>query len=158
MNKPKPYPILEPEIGFVNDVPVAYIPSRGQVPLSGMTSLQKMELSRRGVSKHYLENFKKRAALDYDGLAGALSVTRATLINKKGEEKFSGQISERIISLADLYAFGYEVFEDHEKFNQWMQAPNQALDGQPPLQIADSLYGREEIRSLIGRIAYGVFS
>ena len=96
--------------------------------------------------------------MDYDSLAEALSVTRSTLINKKGNEKFSDQISEKIIALADLYSFGYEVFENQEKFNKWMTTSNQALGGVAPLEIIDNIYGREEVRNLIGRIAYGVYS
>lgn len=158
MKKPKPYEIPDPVSGLINEAPTMYATSGGRVALSGLTAFQKMEIGRSGVSKRYLESFKRSASLGYEELADALSVTRATLINKKGEEKFSGPISERIILLADLYAYGYEVFEDTERFNDWMQAPNQALGGISPLSISYSLYGREEIKSLIGRIAYGVFS
>ena len=91
-------------------------------------------------------------------MAGALSVTRATLINKKGDQKFSNQISEKIVSLADLYSFGYEAFEDKDRFNKWMFVPNQALGGMAPFDIIDNYYGKEEVRNLIGRIAYGVYS
>jgi len=117
-----------------------------------------MRIIKKGISKDYLETFKKATALDYDSLAGALSVTRATLINKKGAQKFSDQISERIVSLADLYSFGYEVFEDKDKFNKWMFVANQALGGLAPFDIIDNYYGKEEVRDLIGRIAYGVYS
>lgn len=160
MKTPKPYNIPDtlPTGDFVCESPTMYMTAGRSLPLSGMTPLQKMEISKRGVSKNYLEQFKKVTALDYDALADALAVTRATLINKKGAEKFNGSLSERIVSLADLYAYGYVVFEDSAAFNQWMQAPNQALGGLTPLSITDSLYGREEVKSLIGRIAYGVYS
>ncbi len=158
MKTHKPYNTPDSPGGFVNEAPTMYMTGGRSLPLSGMTPMQKMEISKRGVSKTYLEQFKKATALDYDELAGALSVTRATLINKKGAEKFSVPLSERIVSLADLYAYGYEVFEEVAAFNQWMQASNQALGGLTPLSITDSLYGREEVKSLIGRIAYGVFS
>ncbi|WP_367913844.1 antitoxin Xre/MbcA/ParS toxin-binding domain-containing protein [Leadbetterella sp. DM7] len=160
MKTPKPYniPSADPYGGFVGEAPTMYMAAGRPLSLSGMTPLQKMQISKKGVSKNYLEQFKKATALGYDDLAGALAVTRATLINKKGEEKFNTPLSERIVSLADLYAYGYEVFEDTEAFNQWMQAPNQALGGLTPLSITDSLYGREEVKSLIGRIAYGVYS
>lgn len=39
-----------------------------------------------------------------------------------------------------------------------MFVPNQALGGLAPFDIIDNYYGREEVRSLIGRIAYGVYS
>lgn len=155
-NNPKPYEQKEAN-NLVNE-PTVYYTGTSMVPLSGLTSIQKMNISKKGISKNYLETLKKTTSLDYDSLAGALSVTRATLINKKGNQKFSDQISERIFSLADLYSFGYEVFEDKENFNKWMFVPNQALGGLAPFDIIDNYYGREEVRSLIGRIAYGVYS
>jgi putative toxin-antitoxin system antitoxin component (TIGR02293 family) len=127
-------------------------------PISQMSPLEKMGLIKKGISKKNLEHLKNTAALDYDQLAEALAVTRATLINKKGLEKFSSTISEKIVSLADIYSFGYEVFEDEQKFNAWVFKPNQALGGQPPYALLNNQFGREEIKNLIGRIAYGVYS
>lgn len=127
-------------------------------PESQMTSFEKMDVIRNGVSKKDLELLKNKAALDYSMLAKALSVTRATLINKKREEKFNTVVSEKIVSLADLYSFGFEVFGDKNLFNQWMRSPNRAISGQLPYDLIDNQYGREEIKNLIGRIAYGVYS
>lgn len=143
---------------YLEDMPTTYYVGNVEVPLAEMTSLQKMQIIKSGISKNYLEVFKKSAELDYDSLAEALSVTRTTLINKKGNDKFSDQISEKIIALADLYSYGYEIFEDRERFNKWMLSPNQALGGLAPIEIIDNIYGREEVRNLIGRIGYGVYS
>jgi putative toxin-antitoxin system antitoxin component (TIGR02293 family) len=91
-------------------------------------------------------------------LAKALSVTRATLINKKKGERFGAGLSEKIVGMADLYSYGFEVFEDKERFNQWMSKPNKALGGQIPYDLIDNQFGREEVRNLIGRIDYGIYS
>ena len=127
-------------------------------PEAQMIPLEKMSIVRSGVSKKDLEGLKEKTALDYDKLAKALSVTRATLINKKRDEKFNASLSERIVGLADIYSYGYEVFEDGELFNRWMFRPNQALGGQAPYDLIDNQFGREEIRDIIGRIEYGVYS
>ena len=127
-------------------------------PENRMTSFEKMSALRLGISKKDLENLKAKTRLDYDKLATALSVTRATLINKKRQEKFSASLSERIISLADIYSYGYEVFEDEDHFNKWMFRPNQALGGKLPYEFVDNQFGREEVKNLIGRIDYGVYS
>ena len=127
-------------------------------PENHMTPLEKMSMVRFGLSKKDLEKLKERAELDYDDLAKALSVTRATLINKKGKDKFNKTLSERIVGLADIYSYGYEVFEDEDRFNQWMFSPNQALGGQAPYELLDNQFGREEVRNIIGRIDYGVYS
>jgi putative toxin-antitoxin system antitoxin component (TIGR02293 family) len=125
---------------------------------SHMTSLEKMDVVRLGVSKKDLESLKVKTRLDYGKLANALSVTRATLINKKRKEKFNAVLSERIISLADIYSYGYEIFEDEDRFNEWMFKPNQALNGGVPFELMNNQFGREEVRNIIGRIAYGVYS
>jgi putative toxin-antitoxin system antitoxin component (TIGR02293 family) len=127
-------------------------------PEGQMTPLEKMVMVDRGVTKKNLESLKAKTELDYDELAQVLSVGRATLINKKGGDKFSPPLSEKIVGLADLYSYGYEVFEDKERFNQWMLRPNQALGGQAPYDLIHNQFGREEVRNVIGRIEYGVYS
>ncbi|MBO9562731.1 MAG: DUF2384 domain-containing protein [Niastella sp.] len=127
-------------------------------PESQMTPLEMMDIARAGISKKDLEAFKEKTALDYDKLAIALAVTRATLINKKGDEKFNTSLSERIVDLANIYSYGYEVFEDEARFNQWMLRPNMALGGQAPYDLIDNQFGREEVRDIIGRLDYGVYS
>jgi putative toxin-antitoxin system antitoxin component (TIGR02293 family) len=125
---------------------------------SHMTYFEKMEAVKDGISKEDLEKLKAKAHIDYDKLAQALSVTRATLIKKKKQEKFNAVLSERILSLADLYSYGYEVFEDEDSFNRWMFRPNQALGGKIPFELISNQFGREEIKNIIGRIEYGVYS
>ncbi len=157
--------ILEDTGGFAADIPAVYLAASGNVisipakkSISQMTPIEKVGLIRAGISKKDLEYLKSTAELDYDQLAWALSVTRATLINKKGTEKFSSSLSERIVSLADIYSYGYEVFDDDDKFNAWILRPNKALGGQAPYDLLDNQYGREEVKNLIGRIDYGVYS
>jgi len=156
-NTSKPYKSSK-EAGFAANEPTVYYVENKPTPLNVLTSFEKMQIIKRGISKRYLESFKKATSLDYASLADALLVTRATLINKKGDQKFNDQVSERIVSIADLYAFGYEVFEDKTRFNEWMFLPNQGLGGEVPFSIVNNQYGREEIKNLIGRIAYGVYS
>jgi len=123
-----------------------------------MTAVEKMDMVRKGVSKKKLESLKIKTNLDYDKLSTILSTTRATLINKKGAEHFSAALSERIVSIADLYSYGFEVFEDETKFNEWVFRPNQALGGKQPYELLDNQFGREEVKNVIGRIDYGVYS
>lgn len=128
------------------------------IPVYRWSSFEKIDAVKSGISKEELENLKTGAELDYDTLARVLNIAKATLHNKKGKEKFDTAISERIFLLADLYSFGYEVFEDRERFNGWMKKENQALGGVTPITLIDTLYGIEEVKHLIGRIEYGVYS
>ena len=123
-----------------------------------MTPFEKMEKLQQGISKAHLERLKVRTELDYDKLSHVLSVTRSTLIKKKGEQKYSFAVGERILDLADIYSYGYKVFEDEVKFRDWMFKPNHALGGKAPYDILDNQFGRQEVKNLIGRIEYGVYS
>ena len=127
-------------------------------PESRMTSFEKIDIIREGISKKDLEHLKEKTDLDYNQLSKVLSVARATLINKKGAAKFDMVLSERIVGIADIYSYGYEVFEDESRFNDWIFRANQALGGQAPYDLLDNQYGREEVKSLIGRVEYGVYS
>ena len=118
----------------------------------------KIALIRKGVKKMMLARLKEKFDLDYDQLAAILLSSRTVLINKKAAETFNQDISERIVALTELYSYGYDVFEDTAAFNRWMKKENRALGNRPPITLLDTLYGMNEIRHLIGRIDYGVFS
>lgn len=123
-----------------------------------MTPVEKMQLVKDGLSKIDLEKLKNKTNLDYDKLSTLLSTARATLINKKGTAHFNASISEKIVSIADVYSYGFKVFEDETKFNEWVFKPNRALGGKQPFELLDNQFGREEVKNLIGRIDYGVYS
>ncbi|NIJ53546.1 type II RES/Xre toxin-antitoxin system antitoxin [Dyadobacter arcticus] len=150
--------LSEPPVAYYGTVPSLIFSSSALKSESQMTGFEKMTIARQGISKTDFERFKDKTGLDYDQLAAALSVARATLINKKGTEKFNPSVSEKIVSIADIYSYGYEVFEDVKRFNQWIFRANHALGGKSPFEILDSQFGREEVRNLIGRIDYGVYS
>ncbi len=139
-------------------VPVSIIYTGMEQSENQMTPFEKMEKLQQGISKAHLERLKVRTELDYDKLSHVLSVTRSTLIKKKGEQKYSFAVGERILDLADIYSYGYKVFEDEVKFRDWMFKPNHALGGKAPYDILDNQFGRQEVKNLIGRIEYGVYS
>lgn len=156
----KPSMVSEPALtNFADhDHMYAILENASQKPESQLTAFEKMHIVKDGVTKKDLELLKSKTDLDYTMLAKALSVTRATLINKKRGEKFNVNLSERILSMADLYSYGFEVFESEERFNEWMSKANKALGGKAPYDLIDNQFGREEVKNLIGRIDYGVYS
>jgi len=132
--------------------------SQQNTRISRLTPMEKMKLSKIGVSKKYLEQVKTKTMLDYQKLANVLSINRATLINKKQDEKFSAAQSERIIGLDALFNQGLEVFQDKDKLNGWLNTPNRALGGKIPYDVMNNQFGREEVLNLLGRIQWGVYS
>lgn len=158
--------VNEPAMEYQRNVPAFTEPNSNWVilnhgtkkPESQLSSFEKIAIIKEGITKTELESLKGKVDWDYNQLAQVFSVARATLINKKGKEKFDMGISEKIVSVADIYSYGYEVFEDESRFNNWIFRANKALGGQSPYDLLDNQYGREEVKNLIGRIDYGVYS
>jgi len=154
--------VKEAAVAYITSSPLKKVEAqKGKaklIPVYQWSSYDKIDAIKNGISKEELETLKDQSGLDYDSLAVILNVTKATLHSKKGKEKFDQYISERIFLLADLYSYGYEVFEEKQRFNQWMKTSNRALGNTKPLSLLDTLYGIEEVKHLIGRIEYGVYS
>lgn len=154
--------VEEAAVAYRNSNPLQKVNDRKTfakvVPLHQWSSDQKIKVIKEGISKEELENLKRQSELDYNTLAKILGVTKATLHSKKGSARFDAYVSERILLLADVYSFGYTVFKEREKFNRWMKTPNRALGGIAPLSMAETVYGTDEVKNLIGRIYYGVYS
>jgi putative toxin-antitoxin system antitoxin component (TIGR02293 family) len=123
-----------------------------------MNNHSKALMAQIGISKVSFESFKNRAGLDYNQMALLLSVARNTLINKKGEELFDVTISEKLISLAEVYTHGFDVFGSENTFIDWLNAPSRALGMVTPFSMLQTQYGRQEVQNVLGRIEWGVYS
>jgi putative toxin-antitoxin system antitoxin component (TIGR02293 family) len=131
-------------------------PTDKPLNFESLPSHNKIGLVKNGISKKQLEAIKSEADFDYCTLSNLLSVSRTTLIRKKGEEKFDVSTSERIMRLAEILCYGREVFESRKIFNIWIRIPSSSLGGKSPLELLDTLYGIEEVKKELGRIEYGV--
>ncbi|NQX54470.1 DUF2384 domain-containing protein [Pedobacter panaciterrae] len=131
---------------------------KGDWMVRSWTNFEKIASVRTGISKDSLVSFKQAIDIDYDHLSFVLGTTKTTLHKKQGEETFGPSISEKVIALMDVYRFGYQVFGDHEKFNKWVQTTNRALGNRIPLDVMDTIFGIDEVKSIIGRIQHGVYS
>lgn len=119
------------------------------VPVYQRSFYQKIETIKDGISKEEPENLKEQTGVDYTMLSRILSITTATLHDKKGKEWFDTTVSERILLLADIYSYGYMVFKEQEKCNRWMKTPNRALVNEILLNLAKKIYGIEEVKNLL---------
>jgi putative toxin-antitoxin system antitoxin component (TIGR02293 family) len=122
------------------------------------SNFNKMDEVKRGVSRHVLDGLKDLTSLDLTSLSKIVGTTTATIHKKRNDQKFNLAISEKIIEVAALYDFGYEVFEDKNTFDLWMRTDNNALGQKKPIEFIDTIFGVDEVRKIIGRIQYGVYS
>jgi len=141
----------------VERVPYTNTHPTGPFNFGSLTSQYKIGIIRNGISKKELEAIKSETDFDYRTLSTLLSVSRTTLLKKKGDERFDQSTSERIMLLAEFMSYGRVVFESRERFNAWLKKPAIALGGKSPVELLDTVYGIEEVKKELGRIEYGVY-
>ena len=108
-----------------------------------------------GITKDQLVQLRDVLNVDYYTLGELLAVTDRTLHLKKGNERFSPILSDRIVALAELYSYGFTVFEDAVLFRSWIAAPNRDLDRRTPLEVIATYPGLGAVHETLNKIYYG---
>jgi len=115
-------------------------------------------LSRHGITKADLTKLRQFTGLDTDELSGYLHITSRTLQNYRGAKLLKPSISEKALSIARLYAKGFDVFGDRDNFIAWMDTPNVALGGDRPKVLLDTVFGIYMLMDELIRIEHGVLA
>jgi putative toxin-antitoxin system antitoxin component (TIGR02293 family) len=98
--------------------------------------------------------------LTVESLAGRIGVSIATLSRRRhsGQPLDSGR-SDRLLRFARLFRLAVELHDgDEEAARDWLRKPARALDGETPLDRAETEAGAREVENLIGRLEHGVYT
>jgi putative toxin-antitoxin system antitoxin component (TIGR02293 family) len=88
-----------------------------------------------------------------------LAISESTLARREQSKRaLTRDEGEKTIQLSAVMAKGLEVFEDEEDFRHWLETDNVALGGIRPKELLTSAIGRDQVRDLLGRIQYGIYS
>ncbi len=115
-------------------------------------------LSDKGITKDALLHLAKYLSFSMNQMAQLLPVTERTIQRYTSKKHFNRVVSEQILQIAEVAAKGSEVFESREKFLNWMNHPNMALDKKTPMSLLNSKFGVDMVLDELGRIEHGVFS
>lgn len=66
--------------------------------------------------------------------------------------------SEKILEIAEVTAFGKEVFQDTVQFYDWLNTPSLALNHLTPAELLKDSYGKELVMAELSRIDHGIFA
>lgn len=121
--------------------------------------LEFLNLTQRGLSITVLKALQQRMKFTNKDMGSALEISESTLQRrlKKGE-KLDKRESESTFQLATLWAKGLEVFDNEDDFRTWLQTKNMALGSNKPITLLHSPIGRDEIKDLLSRIEWGIYS
>ncbi len=95
--------------------------------------------------------------ISMENAARAVGVAPRTLARRKGG-RLDMRESEGFLRLVRVFAMASEVLGDGDKAQDWLNRPNRALGGEPPMHLLDTDIGGRAVEDVLGRIAYGVHS
>jgi putative toxin-antitoxin system antitoxin component (TIGR02293 family) len=112
------------------------------------TTSELVSLTREGLPADILPALANELAMDRKVVARALGIPERTLSRRL----------DRIVRLARVLALAADTFGDTAKASRWLQTPNRVLQGQTPFELLDTDTGVQSVETVLGRIAYGVYS
>ena len=103
--------------------------------------------------------FKNALHLSNGELADLLGVTARTVLRwTPGKSRLDIASGDRLVRTAHLYTIAAEVLEDDEAAVRWLRAPQAALGGAVPLELAATDVGTRAVEALLGRMEHGVYT
>ena len=103
--------------------------------------------------------FKDALKLTQAELAALLGVSARTLARwDPAKSRLDPVSGDRLVRSARLYAIAADVLEDAEAAATWLKAPQRALGGAVPLELAHTDVGARAVEALLGRMEHGVYT
>ena len=107
-----------------------------------------------------LDALRELLGLTMENLAARVGISIATLSRRRqsGQRLDAGH-SDRVLRFARLFRLAVELHDgDAAAARAWLTKPARALDGETPLDHAETEAGAREVESLIGRLEHGVYT
>jgi putative toxin-antitoxin system antitoxin component (TIGR02293 family) len=112
-----------------------------------------------GLPVKEFDTLRALLGLTVEDLARKVGISPATLSRRRRQHAaLDPAHSDRIFRLARLYRLAVELYDGNQAAARtWLTQPARALDGQTPLDFADTEAGAHEVENLIGRLEHGVY-
>jgi len=112
---------------------------------------------RKGLAYSAYQRFQRNTGLPASAISQLIQIPTRTLTRRRGEGKLAPEESDRLVRAARVFGRAMELFEgDGDAARTWLMAPQPALGGLIPLQLAGSDVGATEVEGLIGRLEHGI--
>ena len=121
-------------------------------------SFDYIELSRKGLRVKQLHEILDYINLSTKELAKIISLSERQINRYKDDDVLRTDISAQLIQIVELYTKGYELFEDTDKFQRWMNSEIQGLGNVKPISLLDTIFGIQMVINELGRLEHGVYS
>ncbi len=90
-------------------------------------------------------------------LAGIVGIPRQTMLRRLRTGALKRHEADRVAAVARAYNKALDFFDDrHDAAIGWMKRPNIGLDGDTPLNRAETVSGANDVVVLLHRLEHGV--
>ncbi|MGA7538033.1 MAG: antitoxin Xre/MbcA/ParS toxin-binding domain-containing protein [Steroidobacteraceae bacterium] len=128
----------------------------GSIPESDPMRL--MEALRTGLPTGSLRHFKQATGLADEEIAELLQVGARTLTRLKSLRRLPADVSDRLYAVASIYALAEHVLGDRDAAVGWLGAPQFGLQYRRPRDFLSTELGRQQVKSLLNQIEYGMLA
>lgn len=112
---------------------------------------------RAGLSFSELERVTGLLGLSLQEAAGLLLISERTLHRRRREGRFTQTESDRLVQLVQLTEAAVEAFDGRQaEAVEWLTTPKTLLEGETPLQHADTQPGREAVYDMLAVIQFNM--
>ena len=133
--------------------------ARTSASMPGLVVLRQPTLAeiRSGLSASFLDHLKDALEVTETQLASVIGIARQTLVRRKSQGVLRRGEGDRAAMVAKVLNTALSYFEgNREHALEWLKHSNPALDGETPLERADTATGAEDVIDLIGRLEHGI--
>jgi putative toxin-antitoxin system antitoxin component (TIGR02293 family) len=107
-----------------------------------------------------LDALRELLGLTTEGVADKVGISIATLSRRRNRRQaLDPGHGDRLLRFARLFRLATELHDgDEQAARAWLGKPARALDGETPLDHAETEVGAREVEDLIGRLEHGVYT
>jgi putative toxin-antitoxin system antitoxin component (TIGR02293 family) len=113
-----------------------------------------------GLTFKFFDLLRSKMPFSEQDWASFLNVSEKTIQrhSAKPSHRFKPIHSEKILELAEVTYYGFEVFGSRLEFEKWLQEPVIALGNMAPKELLSNSYGKELVLAQLNRIEHGIFA
>lgn len=124
-----------------------------------VSSTKLRDMTRQGLPAEIVASLAQDLRLPRSRVAEVLGIPERTLSRRIASgSRLTAEESDRAVRFARVLATAKETLGSMEKAGRWLQMPNRALEDEAPFDLLDTDAGVQSVETILGRIAYGVYS
>jgi putative toxin-antitoxin system antitoxin component (TIGR02293 family) len=123
------------------------------------SSAELISITREGLPADIVPSLANELSMDRASVAKVVGISGRTLSRRiASNSRLSAEESDRTIRVARILTLAKDTLGDREKASLWLKTPNRVLHGHTPFELLDTDAGVQSVETVLGRIAYGVYS